>query len=99
MDAIKVDTNRLNSDANQIQSSIRQIEAAMSNLKSDVAQLDRMWDGPGSESFKHAFNNDMAALSSLLLNFRHIYDYEMSAKQKYEKCENRAVSLTEGIHI
>jgi WXG100 family type VII secretion target len=99
MDVIKVDTNRLNSDAGQIQNSIRQIETAMSNLKSDAAQLNRMWDGPSSEAFIHAFNNDMAALSSLLLNFRHIYDYEMNAKQKYEKCESRAVSLVEGIHI
>ncbi len=99
MDVIKVDTNRLNSDAGKIQNSIRRIEAAISNLKSDAAQLDQMWDGPSSEAFKHAFNNDMAALNSLLSNFRHIYNYEMNAKQRYERCENKAGSLVEGIHI
>lgn len=99
MDVIKVDTNRLNSDAGQIQNSIRRIETAMSNLKSSISQLDRMWDGPSSETFKHAFNNDMAALSSLLSNFRYIYNYEIDAKQKYEQCENRAINLVEGIHI
>lgn len=99
MSVIKVDTNRLNSDAGQIQNSIRRMEAVMSNLKSDIAQLDCMWDGPSSEAFKKVFNNDIAALSSLITNFQQIYNYETNAKHKYEKCENRVISLVGRIRV
>lgn len=89
----KVSTARLKSDAGSVKGYIDQMERKLTALRNDATQLDAMWDGPASESFKEAFNADLAALETMISNLKKLYNYEQMAKEKYESCETQVQSV------
>lgn len=96
---IKVNTNRLNGDAETIARLIQSIKTELGNMKQSVAHLDGMWDGPGSEAFKSAVQDDMNAMETVLRNVESIHSYEVNAKTKYESCERRVGDIVAGIRV
>ncbi|MDE6957733.1 MAG: WXG100 family type VII secretion target [Lachnospiraceae bacterium] len=99
MKKIKIHTNRLQNDSNQIKSCIINMKSEMANMKESVSQLDQMWDGPSSEALKKVFQDDMNALNTIISNLNKIFEYETTAKTKYEECEGKVSELIAGIRI
>ena len=96
---IKINTNRLNTDAETVAGMISGIKTELNGMKQNVAQLDSMWDGPSSEAFKKAFQDDMNAMETIIKNIESIHSYEVNAKSKYESCENRVSGIVAGIRV
>lgn len=85
----KVSTTRLKSDAGSVKGYIDQMDRKLLSLRNGATQLDSMWDGPASEAFKAAINEDLTALETMISNLKKIYNYEQMAKVKYENCETQ----------
>ena len=98
-DHIKINTSSLNRDAGQVNSCIQKMKSEMTKMKSSVSELDGMWDGPGSEAFKKAFQDDVNGMETLFKNLEEIYKYEVNAKNEYESCENKVYQLVSSIRI
>lgn len=96
---IIIHTGRLGTDAEKVGRCIRNMSDEMEKMKSSVAQMDRMWDGPGSEAFKQAFETDRRMFEEIIKNLRGIHDYETNAKSEYEKCENDVSALVAEIRV
>ena len=88
-DYIKINTISLNRDAEQVNGCIQKMKSELTKMKSSVSELDGMWDGPGSEAFKKAFQDDVNSMETLLKNLEEVYKYEVSAKKEYESCESK----------
>lgn len=99
MNHIKVNTARLRTDTESIAGHLRGIRGEMESMKQNVAQLDSMWDGSGSEAFKKAFWDDVRGMDTLLKNLDSMYSYEINARAKYESCENKVGDIVANIRV
>ena len=98
-DKIRVNTNVLNNDANSVQQCIERMKKSKENLSSAIVTLDGMWDGSSSEAFKGAVQNDLNDLQAIISQLQKIYQYEVTAKDKYNACENRVGEIVRSIRI
>ena len=98
-DFIKTNTARLGQDAETVSGMLQSIRRELNAMKESVAQLDGMWDGPGSEAFKSVFRDDMNAMETVLKNLDSLHAYETNAKAKYEECERKAGGIVAGIRV
>lgn len=98
-DLIKVNTSRLKSDVSDIKGHIKSIEKEIADLRSHNAALDAMWDGPSSEAFKMAFEQDIAALEQIVKSISSLNDYEDNARVKYDECERKVSELVNQIKV
>ena len=96
---IKINTNRLQSDAEQVNNCIAQMKAEMEKMQESVTRMDQMWDGDGSEAFKAAFASDMKMLSSMIQNLKKVYQFEQTAKSKYNSCEQKVAEMIHNIRV
>lgn len=93
----RVSISRLKSDAELVETYIGNMKNKMQNIKNDLAELDAMWDGQASETFKKAFNDDVEALSTLISNLNKLYAYETLAYEKYESYESQVSGVVSGL--
>lgn len=98
-DLIKVNTGRLTSDASEIRKHIAGIRKKIEELRTHNIILDSMWDGPGSEAFKTAFESDIAALEAMLGSLEVMNGYEENAGRKYDECESKVADLVDQIKV
>lgn len=96
-DRIKVNTSRMKTDADSIKENVNTISKLYSDLVTKRNQLDDMWDGPASETFKKAFSDDLAALMVMVGNLQKICNYENMAKDCYQSCENQVAGVISDI--
>lgn len=96
-DQIRVNTGRMKQDVDNIMASVNQISMKYTDLIQKKAELDTMWDGPASESFKKVTEDDMIALATVIGNLKKVYEYENIARERYEQCENRISGEIAGI--
>lgn len=96
---IKINTGSLKSDTSSIGTSIQKIEKTLTNIQNDLTKLDSMWDGPASETFKVAYNSDIAALKTVISNLKKLNDFEISAREKYDSCEQKVGSIVSSIKV
>lgn len=97
MNRIKMNTGRLNQDMQNMAGLLRGMQGELNNLRQSAAQLDSMWDGPSSEAFKKAFQDDMGALAEVLDNLKSIENYGENARGKYEFCERNVDGIVSAI--
>lgn len=98
-DKIRTDTDRLGTDAADIQRYIQNIADEANNMKSSVAELERMWEGPSSRAFHIAFQDDMRAVETVIKNLKSIYAYGTNAKKEYESCERKVATMIAEIKV
>lgn len=96
---IKINTTSLGRDSDQVNSCIQKMKSEMAKMKSSASELDGMWDGPGSEAFKKAFQEDVKGMEILFKNLEEVYKYEVNAKKEYENCESKVYQLVSSIQI
>lgn len=99
MNEIKINTTRLGTDAAQVLSLINNMERQLNNMKSNVDQLNGMWEGPAKQAFTQAFENDRSFAEAILKELKSLQGFETQAKDKYEKCEQQVSSLVDSIKI
>ena len=79
------------------------IKINTNRLQSDAEQVNnciaQMWDGDGSEAFKAAFASDMKMLSSMIQNLKKVYQFEQTAKSKYNSCEQKVAEMIHNIRV
>lgn len=83
---IRMNTGHLDSDAQQINHSIQQIRTMLQNLRKESLQLDHMWDGPASESFREEFEGDLDLLEQNIGNLEKIYGFEEDIRERFDRC-------------
>ncbi len=93
----KVDTSQLKSTGEDVHAHISQMRAQMDGLKRGVEELDRMWDGPASESFHSAFMGDISLLSAMIADLERLYAFETTARTKYDNCEAQVSGIVSQI--
>ena len=98
-DLIKVNTNRLRRDVSDISGHLKGIKKEIQDLRTHNTALDAMWDGPSSETFKAAFENDITALEQILESLISLNEYEDNARVKYDECENKVADLVNQIKV
>ena len=96
---IVVNTTRLGNDAESVGTYIANIKQQVEEMKNSVSELDAMWDGPSSEAFKKAFQQDMKAMKTIIEGLEDIKKYENTAKTKYEQCERKVSTLIAEIKV
>ena len=99
MGKIKENTSRLSKDAHTIQTCINNINSTLGDISDHVKELDKMWDGPGSEQFKKAFHDDIEKAQTMISNLTKLYTYETNAQGKYEECESKVGQLVDEIKV
>lgn len=98
-DKIKINTGSLKSDAETIRANIAEMKKLMTDLQNSLTQLDAMWDGPTSESFKSVFHSDVNALDRVISYLNEINKFEDKAKADYEKCERHVGEIISAIRV
>lgn len=98
-DKIRVNTHVLKNDADTVQQCISRMKKCKANISSAVVTLDGMWDGPSSEAFKGAVHKDLSDLQTIINQLQNINQYEITAKDKYNACENRVGEIVRSIRI
>ena len=98
-DKIRVNTHTLNNDADSVQQCIERMKRSKDNISSAVVTLDGMWDGSSSEAFKSAIQKDLNDLQTIINQLQKIHQYEVTAKDKYNACENRVGEIVRSIKI
>ena len=98
-DKIRDNTHALNNDANSVQKCIERMKKNKDNISNAVLTLDGMWDGPSSEAFKAAVQNDLNDLQTIIDQLQKICQYEVTAKNKYNDCENRVGEIVRSIRV
>lgn len=96
-DSLKIHPGRMDSNAEQIAACVEKMKKELAEMKRSVDQLDRMWDGPGSEAFKRRFDEDMAGMRRLVQMLEAVYRYEGEAKRKYMTCEKKVYGVVSGM--
>ena len=94
---IKANTDRMKSDVERLNDLVKRIHDRHSDLMQKKQELDNMWDGPASEATKAAIQDDLNALQVMIENMKKIYQYENTAKDKYNSCENQISGIIAGI--
>lgn len=96
-DKISVNTGRMKTDLSNIEGNLGKISDYYQELIIKRTQLDAMWDGPTSETFKKSFGDDLVALMTMLSDLQRVYNYENMAKECYEACENQIAGVISDI--
>ena len=92
-DKIKVNVDRLEVDADSIREYVDTISDCFAELSEKKSQLDRMWEGPASNNFNLAFDDDLKTLITMINNLYNLYDYANISKQRYQLCERQISDL------
>jgi uncharacterized protein YukE len=79
----------MKTDVDNIKSNVDKITRRYSELIQKKVELDSMWDGSASETFKKAVDDDIVALMTMMRNLEKIYNYENAAKDSYKSCEQQ----------
>lgn len=95
---IKINTDSLSTDADSIGESIGIIEQSISKLEEDYNVLNTMWDGPASEMFRIAYQDDIETLKTIIQNLKKFNLFETNARDKYNNCENEVGSIVSALN-
>jgi uncharacterized protein YukE len=87
----------MKTDVDNIKAHVDKINSRYTDLVQKKAQLDGMWDGPASETFKKAFDDDLIALMTMISNLQKVYNYENMAKECYKSCEQQVSGVISDI--
>lgn len=94
---IKANTERMRRDVENMIAFVRQMEGNYRDLVQRKGELDGMWDGLASESFRKAFDDDLSALQIMVDELKEIYSYEDMARGSYNACEHQVSEMISGI--
>ncbi len=98
-DYIKVNTVALRNDARDLEEMAEQSKKQLVNMHSEIAALDRMWDGPANEAFVKQFNGDYELLNAICEGVKAFANDLREAAREYDKCEDSVESAVRAIRV
>lgn len=94
---IEIETNTLGSDIGELESELAEARGYIETMKSDMTQLDAMWEGPANEVFMMQFRNDAAYAEELCKMVENLTECMKYARKQYDACEAEVGSLVSSI--
>ena len=94
---IEVDTVQLNADVNELSSNIAQAQKSLNEFKSEMDELNIMWEGKANQVFRSQIQKDYELMSEILKNVKKLVDSMGNAKKEYERCESSVLNLVNEI--
>lgn len=96
---IAVDTSILTTDIVDLQEALDRVRRQLTDMFTQVEELDAMWDGPANDEFKRQFANDYENSKELCDVVESIIECMQYAKGQYDLCENNINQIINSINI
>lgn len=90
---IQVNTERLGEDAEQIYDYIDDIRKMEEEIRSAIETLGNDFEGEAGTAFQEKVGANIETLEQMLTVLNSVYQFENTAKESYETCENTVASL------
>lgn len=95
----EVDTAILRQSAAEVGQGLSDMQTRLNALVEKMTELDAMWDGPASETFRTQFNSDCAAFQEMCDVIRDFMDSMEYAAKEYDVCEGKVKEAVNAIQV
>lgn len=96
---ITVDTLILGGDIEELRTTLSRVRAQLDSMFGEVAELDRMWDGPANAVFNKQFSGDYANAKNMCSAIESLIGCMEYARDQYNSCENDVNGIVSAIKI
>ncbi len=72
----------------QMELCIKRMEKARDKIRKDVAELDKMWEGPAHDTYREEWKAELSRVDDIIKNLREIIKYEDIAYKEYVDSTN-----------
>lgn len=96
---ITVNTDTLASDIAELRGTLETARRMLSDMFTQIQELDAMWDGPANNEFNRQFANDHDNAKGLCTTAESLIGCMEYAKEQYNSCENQVNGIVSAIHI
>lgn len=96
---ITVDTSTLTGDINELRVALLSARTQLKDMFDQIAELDRMWDGPANQEFNRQFGNDYKNAKNLCETIDALIDCMEFARNQYNSCEDKINQIVSAISI
>ena len=99
IEQFEVDTAILRQSAGEVERKLADMQTKLKELTQKMEELDGMWDGPASETFRVQFTSDCAAFQEMCGVIRDFIDSVEYAAKEYDVCEGKVKSAVQAIQV
>lgn len=96
---ITINTDTLASDIAELNSALETARRTLSDMFTQIQELDAMWDGPANDEFNKQFANDHENAKGLCATVKSLIACMEYAREQYNSCENQVNGIVSAIRI
>lgn len=96
---ITVNTDTLASDIAELSSTLNTARKMLTDMFTQIQELDAMWDGPANDEFNRQFINDHENAEGLCKTVESLIECMEYAKEQYNSCESQVNGMISAINI
>lgn len=96
---IAVDTFTLSGDIQELKGALSAVRSQLSDMFSQITELDAMWDGPANAEFNRQFGIDHENAENMCRTVESLIECMEYARDQYNSCENAVNSKVASIQI
>lgn len=96
---ITINTDTLASDIAELNSALETARRTLSDMFTQIQELDAMWDGPANDEFNKQFTNDHENAKGLCATVESLIACMEYAREQYNSCENQVNGIVSAIRI
>lgn len=96
---ITINTDTLASDIAELNSALETARRTLSDMFTQIQELDAMWDGPANDEFNKQFANDHENAKDLCATVESLIACMEYAREQYNSCENQVNGIVSAIRI
>lgn len=95
----EVETNTLRQSAGEAEQGLSDMREKLRALTQSMTELDAMWDGPASETFRARFTEDCAVFQELCEALQDFINGVRDAAGEYDLCEDKVMEAVNAIQV
>ena len=99
IEQFEVETAILRQSAGDVEQALQDMQDRLKALTADMEELDSMWDGPASETFRAQFTSDCAAFQEICGVIREFVESLVAAAREYDTCEGKVKAAVNAIRV
>lgn len=96
---ITINTDTLASDIAELNSALETARRTLSDMFTQIQELDAMWEGPANDEFNKQFANDHENAKGLCATVESLIACMEYAREQYNSCENQVNGIVSAIRI
>lgn len=96
---ITINTDTLASDIAELNSALETARRTLSDMFTQIQELDAMWDGSANDEFNKQFANDHENAKGLCATVESLIACMEYAREQYNSCENQVNGIVSAIRI